>query len=232
MGLTTSTWYATGPIYVLSYMLKVVSLRHAVLGFLSLRPLTGYDLKKYFDASVRHFWTADQAQIYRALSQMADEGLVQVHVIAQDSRPDRKEHHITPDGLAELDEWLRSPLEPQAIREPFLVKVFFASRLSPGDQVEMLDARIAAADRQLDALRRIGAQASATPEQGQAAIEGLLTTATLENGVRHVVTELEWLLDLRRDLDDVSVGRQQMRQRLNSISPTDQPDPPSRGDRP
>jgi PadR family transcriptional regulator, regulatory protein AphA len=210
-----------------------VSLRHAVLGFLSLRPLTGYDLKKYFDASVRHFWTADQAQIYRALSQMADEGLVDVHVIAQDSRPDRKEHHITPAGLAELDQWLQSPLEPLAIREPFLVKVFFASRLSPCDTSNMLDARIAAADRQLDVLRRVAAQASAGLEQGPAAIEGLLTTATLENGVRHVVTELEWLRDLRRDMDDVPVGRNRMRQRLNSIASPGQPDQtPSRGDCP
>jgi PadR family transcriptional regulator AphA len=217
----------------MSYILTDVSLRHAVLGFLSLRPLTGYDLKKYFDASVRHFWTADQAQIYRALAQMADEGLVQVQVIAQDSRPDRKEHHITSAGLAELDEWLRSPLEPLAIREPFLVKVFFASRLSPGDRANMLDARIAAADRQLDVLRRVAAQASATLEQGPAAIEGLLTTATLENGVRHVVTELEWLCDLRRDIDDVPVGTQRLRQRLNSIAPPNQPDPsPSRRDRP
>jgi len=60
----------------------------------------------------------------------------------------------------------------------------------------------------------VAAQASAALEKEPAAIEGLLTTATLENGVRHVVTELEWLGDLRRDLDDVPVGTQRMRQRL------------------
>ena len=210
-----------------------MSLRHAVLGFLSLRPLTGYDLKKYFDAGVRHFWTADQAQIYRSLSQMADEGLVEVHVIAQDSRPDRKEHHITPAGLAELDKWLCSPLEPQAIRVPFLVKVFFASRLPPGDTAIMLDARVAAADRQLDDLRRVAAQATAALAQGPPTIEELLATATLENGIRHVVTELEWLRDLRRDLDDVPVGALRVQQRLNTMVPPDQPDPsPHQGDRP
>jgi PadR family transcriptional regulator, regulatory protein AphA len=178
-------------LYVLTYIgavsyLRNMSLRHAVLGFLSLRPLTGYDLKKYFDASVRHFWTADQAQIYRALSQMADEGLLEVHVVAQDGRPDRKEHHITPAGLAELDEWLCAPLEPQVTREPFLVKVFFAGRLSPSDTASMLDARIAAARRQLDVLRKIAAQATAALTQGPQAIEQLLTTATLENGIRQV----------------------------------------------
>jgi PadR family transcriptional regulator, regulatory protein AphA len=202
-----------------------MSLRYAVLGFLSMRPLTGYDLKKYFDASVRHFWTADQAQIYRALSHMADEHLVEVHVVAQDGRPDRKEHHITPAGLAELDEWLCSPLEPQATREPFLVKVFFAARLSPSQTASLLDARIAAAQRQLDVLQQIAVRATAALAQAPPAMEALLTTATLENGIRHVVTELEWLCDLRRDLDDVSLGMKRMLRRLSSITPPDQPEP-------
>lgn len=209
-----------------------VSLRHAVLGFLSLRPLTGYDVKKYFDASIRHFWSADQAQIYRSLSQMADEGLVEVHVIAQDSRPDRKEHHITAAGLAELDSWLCSPLEPQAVREPFLVKVFFAGRLPSSDAATMLDARVAAAGRQLDILRQVAAQTTAALEQGPPALEGLLATATLENGIRHVVAELQWLHDLRADLEDVPAGAQRMRQRLSSIVQPDQPGPaPHQGDR-
>ena len=36
-----------------------MSLKHAILGFLSLQPMTGYDLKKAFDQSVRHFWPAN-----------------------------------------------------------------------------------------------------------------------------------------------------------------------------
>ena len=45
-----------------------MSLDHAILGFLNYKPLSGYDLKKVFDSSVRHFWYADQSQIYRTLS--------------------------------------------------------------------------------------------------------------------------------------------------------------------
>ena len=33
-----------------------MSLEYAILGFLNYRPLSGYDLKKVFDNSVRHFW--------------------------------------------------------------------------------------------------------------------------------------------------------------------------------
>jgi PadR family transcriptional regulator AphA len=32
-----------------------MSLKHAILGFINYRPLSGYDLKKIFDGSVRYF---------------------------------------------------------------------------------------------------------------------------------------------------------------------------------
>ncbi len=194
-----------------------MSLRYAVLGFLSLRPLTGYDLKKYFDASVRQFWTADQAQIYRALSQLVDDGLAEVEIVEQDGRPNRKEHHITQAGLTELDQWLRAPLAPQPVREPFLVKVFFAGRLSTTDSAGMIDARIVAALNQLGILRAIAADAATVLTSEPPGPVRLLTTATLENGIRHVVTELDWLRDLRQDLADIPAGALRMRDRLTSV---------------
>jgi DNA-binding PadR family transcriptional regulator len=36
-----------------------VSLEYAILGFLNYHPSTGYDLKRMFDTSVRHFWNVD-----------------------------------------------------------------------------------------------------------------------------------------------------------------------------
>jgi hypothetical protein len=45
-------------------------LKHAILGILSFSPMTGYDLKKAFDRSVRHFWPVNQSQIYRTLAEL------------------------------------------------------------------------------------------------------------------------------------------------------------------
>src|SRR5258705_13680872 len=54
-----------------------MSLAHAILGMLQTRPMTGYDLKvECFDNSIAHFWQADQAQIYRTLDKLAEDGLV------------------------------------------------------------------------------------------------------------------------------------------------------------
>ena len=51
-------------------------LEYGILGFLKMKPLTGYELKKLFDTSVGYFWWAEQSQIYITLKKMAKEGLV------------------------------------------------------------------------------------------------------------------------------------------------------------
>lgn len=105
-----------------------MSLKHAILGFLSYKPLSGYDLKKYFDNSVRHFWPADQSQIYRTLAQLTAEGLVERATDGEGPR-DRYPYQITATGLSELRQWLVASSPPQEERNPFLIKVFFAATL-------------------------------------------------------------------------------------------------------
>src|SRR3989304_2198383 len=101
-----------------------MSLEYAILGFLQYQPFSGYDLKKVFDTSVRHFWPADQSQIYRTLTPLAEQGWVKMEVIDQDSRPNRKLFHITEEGRRELNRWLSTPLPPEESRSASLVQVF------------------------------------------------------------------------------------------------------------
>ncbi len=107
-----------------------MSLDYAILGFLNYRPYSGYDLKKIFDKFVRHFWPADQSQIYRTLARMNEKGLVETEVIRQGSRPDRKEYHITSLDCDELRQWLVTPLTTDENRSAGMIQVFFAAQLS------------------------------------------------------------------------------------------------------
>jgi PadR family transcriptional regulator, regulatory protein AphA len=181
-----------------------MSLKHALLGFLSLQPLTGYDLKKAFDGSVSNFWPADQAQIYRTLAGLTTDGLAEVRIVPQDGRPDRKEHVITQAGLDELDRWLRTPLDAQATREPFLLKVYFAGRLTRDEFLAVIDERIAEGEIEMDAFRGIVAAYAAAVGEGPIPLERWLPMATLVNGVRHFTTELDWLRELRAQIQDPS----------------------------
>ena len=107
-----------------------MSLKHALLGFLSFGPATGYDLKSQMEQSVQHFWHADLSQIYRTLDAMREAGWVDKTVEHQQSRPPRHVYAIEESGREELKRWLREPLEQlPTVHNPFLLKVFFGGFL-------------------------------------------------------------------------------------------------------
>ncbi|MFC2079557.1 PadR family transcriptional regulator [Candidatus Bipolaricaulota bacterium] len=118
-----------------------MSLNHAILGFLRYGPRTGYDLKKVFDASVQHFWPAQQSQIYQTLGTLTEAGLIECELIPQTDRPNRKLFHITESGLSELHRWLTQPQAERPVRAQFLVQIFFAGGLSDDEILGILEAK-------------------------------------------------------------------------------------------
>ncbi|MFQ5593004.1 MAG: PadR family transcriptional regulator [Anaerolineae bacterium] len=107
-----------------------MSLRNALLGFLSCGPMTGYDLKKHMDNSTQFFWHAELSQIYPTLKKMEAEGLVEAVVVPQEGKPDKKVYTLTEAGRAELLSWLASPLDSwSSTKEPVLLQLFFSGTL-------------------------------------------------------------------------------------------------------
>src|SRR3954452_21727325 len=128
-------------------------LARLILGLLSLAPMTGYELKKHFDATISHFWNADKAQIYRTLASLVQDGFAAVETVEQAGYPARKVHRITDAGRAELADWLRSPPQPDTEPNAFLGRVFFASQLKDADAKRLLAARRDAAAQYLTELQ-------------------------------------------------------------------------------
>ena len=107
-----------------------MSLDHAILGYLNYAPASGYELKRKFDLSVQHFWPANQSQIYRTLSRLSEKGFVEMEVIHQEDRPDRKEYYITDAGQEELSSWLHQLQPFTNTRSAALIQVFFGAQLT------------------------------------------------------------------------------------------------------
>jgi DNA-binding PadR family transcriptional regulator len=175
-----------------------MSLEHAVLGFLNYHPLTGYDLKKMFDLSVRHFWPADQSQIYRTVTRLVEQGWAEMEVIKQSERPDRKLYHITPQGRQELLHWLAGEVPTPANRTAQLIQVFFAAQLSDEEALTLFE-------RAADRIRTLLARYAEVPdhlqtlnESVQSPREQFFWALTLESGVRSMQARLAWLEDVIR----------------------------------
>lgn len=99
--------------------------RFAILGMLSLSPMSGYDLRKIIESSVGHFWNESYPQIYPMLKQLTEEGLTTCSIAKQQGKPDRNTYTLTDKGWKELEQWLREPFESQVQRNELLLKLFF-----------------------------------------------------------------------------------------------------------
>lgn len=168
-----------------------MSLDHAILGFLNYRPLSGYDLKSVFDMSVRHFWPADQSQIYRTLSKLAEQGYAEIERVQQEDKPDRKVYHITEEGKGELHRWLTTDIPVCADRCPQLVQIFFAGKLSDDEILAMLRGIADHQRASLDILLAIKEHGKA-PEDAQPR-DKYFWWLTLDYGIHMASASLEWL---------------------------------------
>ncbi|MBN2392226.1 MAG: PadR family transcriptional regulator [Anaerolineae bacterium] len=182
-----------------------MSLEYAILGFLNYKPLTGYDLKKIFDTSVRHFWSADQSQIYRVLTRLTGRGWAEMEVVEQSDRPDRKVYHITEAGRIELNQWLLTPLRPHVPRNATLIQVFFAGQLSDEEILAMFER---AADQMRAVLKRyeqIPQQAEAYQEYIDSPREFYCWMLTLDAGFKSAQANLDWLEEIIRRIKNGEV---------------------------
>jgi PadR family transcriptional regulator, regulatory protein AphA len=120
-----------------------VSLRHALLGVLKDRPLTGYDLVRHFQGTVGFVWSAPQSQIYPELRRMEAAGFVEARVAPRGQRAQKRIYSVTEAGMAELRRWATDFMPLPAQRDPIYLKAAFFD-LAPLDSVrEQLRAHIA-----------------------------------------------------------------------------------------
>jgi len=102
-----------------------VSVRHAILGFLSEGPKYGHQLRQEFEARTADVWPLNVGQVYTTLQRLERDGLVE----SDDEAPEgpQKAFRITAAGGEELASWLRTPPElTPPPRDELVIKVLVA----------------------------------------------------------------------------------------------------------
>jgi DNA-binding PadR family transcriptional regulator len=124
---------------------------NAILGLLSIAPMSGYDLVSAVDRSVSRFWPISKSQVYSELARLEPAGLIEGVEVAQDRLPDKRVFWLTEAGEQALDEWLDdADLTESQLRAQYLLKMFFGHRRSPKATADLLDGVRADAEREAD----------------------------------------------------------------------------------
>lgn len=138
-----------------------LSPKYAILGFLYMRPMHGYDLHKHLATDLHEVWHISQSQAYNIVKQLEKAGWITATHQQQDKRPDRELLGLTELGRTEFETWLYTPTpgSARAIRVEFITRLFFASNLSENlcsrliqEQADTIRSHMSALYQRLDAI--------------------------------------------------------------------------------
>jgi len=179
---------------------------YAVLGLLSFgRELSGYDLKKWADNSLRYFfWSPAISNIYGELKRLEQLGYVVARAVAQDDLRNKRVFRITDDGRAALLAWIdEASVEPPVLKDHVLLRVWLGHVTSRERLLALVDDEEASARRVAEDVRRSLELSREDPAFAfPAAVE--------EWCLRYQQSRIEAFAELRRTLaalPDVNPGR-------------------------
>jgi len=115
-----------------------MTIQYAILGLLSWKSFSGYELKKLFSNSSLYYWSGNNNQIYVTLLNLSKEKLVTQEIQQQETLPAKKIYSITKKGLEELKKWTLQVPELPEIRNAFLIKLAGANLLSNDELFDLI----------------------------------------------------------------------------------------------
>lgn len=162
---------------------------YAILGLLSVRSWTTYELAKQVRRSLSWFWPRAERKLYDEPKKLVADGLATAVREFTGRRP-RTTYTITDAGHASLRQWLDQPAAPRSTEFEAMLKVFFADAGSRDQLGATLRAIETEAADKLAELRAVNAQnlagASRFPERLH------LSVIALHLHIEQELTVLHW----------------------------------------
>jgi PadR family transcriptional regulator AphA len=178
----------------------------AILGMLTFGAKSGYDLSKMVEQSIGHFFSPAKSQIYSELRRLVTLGFADVEHVNQTVRPNKRLYSITPEGRRELREWLEtSEVEPDSMRSPFLLKMFFGALISREVLIGQVKQAHEQAQMELKVLEDLETGISGNPEY-------FYPNLVLRFGLAHNRASVAWTEQVLHELEQAESIQQEVGQ--------------------
>lgn len=175
-----------------------MSIRYAILGFLSWKPFSGYELKKRFADALSFHWSGNNNQIYGTLVDLHRGGAVSIEVQAQEKLPARKVYTITESGRRELKAWLLAESELPVLRSEFNTRLAWAGSLSRKELWEIVAAYESQLAAQVVMYRERARRGFSSPERSP--LEIRLWESIEAHAIAFYEREAAWVGSLKDEL--------------------------------
>jgi DNA-binding PadR family transcriptional regulator len=169
----------------------------AVLGALSVMPMTGYALREAIRDVLGHFWSESFGQIYPMLAALEERGCVER---GEAGRPGSSTFALTASGEARLRELLAQPIQPLPPRNGLLLRLFFGRTLGPEVCRSLLLEARDEAERRLAHYEAVRRELTEEAEHAADRPYWLLTVSAGEHAARAAI---DWANEALAALDEL-----------------------------
>jgi DNA-binding PadR family transcriptional regulator len=171
-------------------------LSRALLGLLAAEPMSGYGLARLFERTLARAWPARHPQIYPALAELEEHGLLRV---IETGPRRRKTYAVTEDGIAEVQRWLRESAPDRTVRNESILLLFMLWLLDSPEAIAFFDDEIESHRQRLASLEETLADDERQRREHGTAQGGIAFCASLalEWGIRYEREYLAWATQAR-----------------------------------
>lgn len=166
-----------------------------ILGFLMIRSLTQYDLRRALQQKVSPFFSASLGSIQAALKKLVNNGHIELHEAMEKGRR-KKIYSINRSGRQYFMNWMLSSIAPNRLEQDASTRLFFLGLMSPPERLAIISeviARLAAMVEEYES-SRMGFEHKAVPEHLEQIAKYQLKT--LDMGLHYHRSMLEWFRKL------------------------------------
>ncbi len=195
----------------------MITIESAILGLLSMRPMTGYDLKKMMAGSNILYWSGNNNQVYTSLIKLHQKEWITQEVELRADGPTRKIYSISKKGKEELKNILLSEPESPQLIHPFLIQLAWADQLDQDELSALLTKYEEEMQAQVSMLQIMAKQKNIAPSGkirdsyinptlARTPREAIIWNMIQDNWIAFYQHELKWVKDLRIALDHIEEG--------------------------
>lgn len=167
--------------------------------------MSGYDIKKFVEIGLSHFWSESYGSIYPTLRRLVEDGLAERRSDGGNGRRTRHLYSITEAGQAAFLDWLARPTAAPKLRSEFKLKFFLAWNRPIEERKRLIEEHRKQQREHLEVLRESEPILQRGIDDGEIHpdLEGLLAVEettlqlkaflmTLRNGIRMTEARLQW----------------------------------------
>jgi len=155
--------------------MKENTAEYAILGILSNKPRTGYDIHKLVKTRMGSFWDIGYSQIYPTLRRLEKEGILTKKVEINEQGQNRKVYSITNEGKNKLKGWLTKPAKPETFKFEVLLKIAFGDQVPKDEIIKHIEELKARNTAKLENILSVEKEMKAHLNEDERSFFGLLT---------------------------------------------------------